>query len=639
MIIHISGRAYDVTEFLNEHPGGEKVFQDGADLTEQFEKVEHSEEAREMMKQYEVVLSRDASCTSADKDSGPAEEELQEGTQSETDRREEAVIRNTPMQDILLTKFNQLAISRLFTHEDKTNIHKTLGLLVLANASYFMYDLVYSGCKGELTLRKKDGMFITLFWLQILLSTTSLQFELPTKYNRIKPFMSQEYRLLVIAYTLRSILIATCLYCFGKSIYSHFVIVLVTLGTTYCADLIAKHCKDESDNLGAKIGSYPFWSSCDATTRKAISTFYSFGSILFTLFCISDHTTIELNYYVAFSLQLLAFFYTLSKKNLISTFQWHMLYMAEVLAPLFLFYGYLKNRLTILPLVALMWYLRTKVNVNKYVLWSLFSICTALLKYTSLEGPKLALALITTVAILVTAKYKNALVDPPRISQHDVVVSNELQNRSGNVHEIKVRMATPAMYRPGQYFNIYFDCEKRPYTPIGMQKDNRNLSFAIKNCDGQTVSGGICKYFNEGKPIAITGPFGKKYYDAEKDEILCDGKPIKERNVLMFCCGTGVTPFESMLCSMKERRTEYKCKLFCSFHSKEGAVCLRRLKAKPQLFLSSGGSRLDTNSLEKQFSHRSLNKTCVLICGTPSYNKLVSDFFASSPHECKVIVW
>jgi len=52
MIIH--NHVYDVTKFLDEHPGGEEVLleQAGADSTEAFEDVGHSTDARDLMKDY-----------------------------------------------------------------------------------------------------------------------------------------------------------------------------------------------------------------------------------------------------------------------------------------------------------------------------------------------------------------------------------------------------------------------------------------------------------------------------------------------------------------------------------------------------------------------------------------------------------
>lgn len=54
LIIH--DKVYDITSFLEEHPGGEEVLleQAGADATESFEDVGHSTDAREMLTQYYI---------------------------------------------------------------------------------------------------------------------------------------------------------------------------------------------------------------------------------------------------------------------------------------------------------------------------------------------------------------------------------------------------------------------------------------------------------------------------------------------------------------------------------------------------------------------------------------------------------
>ncbi|XP_070784250.1 cytochrome b5 isoform X2 [Enoplosus armatus] len=48
--IIINNNVYDVTKFLEEHPGGEEVLREqaGGDATESFEDVGHSSDAREM---------------------------------------------------------------------------------------------------------------------------------------------------------------------------------------------------------------------------------------------------------------------------------------------------------------------------------------------------------------------------------------------------------------------------------------------------------------------------------------------------------------------------------------------------------------------------------------------------------------
>ncbi|XP_060728560.1 cytochrome b5 [Tachysurus vachellii] len=54
LIIH--DKVYDITSFLEEHPGGEEVLleQAGSDATECFEDVGHSTDAREMLQQYYI---------------------------------------------------------------------------------------------------------------------------------------------------------------------------------------------------------------------------------------------------------------------------------------------------------------------------------------------------------------------------------------------------------------------------------------------------------------------------------------------------------------------------------------------------------------------------------------------------------
>jgi len=51
MIFH--NKVYDVTQFLDMHPGGEIIFEGaGTDATKMFEENLHSDEARELLAKY-----------------------------------------------------------------------------------------------------------------------------------------------------------------------------------------------------------------------------------------------------------------------------------------------------------------------------------------------------------------------------------------------------------------------------------------------------------------------------------------------------------------------------------------------------------------------------------------------------------
>ncbi|TPX10236.1 uncharacterized protein E0L32_001433 [Thyridium curvatum] len=56
MYVVVHDKIYDVTKFVDEHPGGEEVLLDvaGQDATEAFEDVGHSDEARETLAQLEI---------------------------------------------------------------------------------------------------------------------------------------------------------------------------------------------------------------------------------------------------------------------------------------------------------------------------------------------------------------------------------------------------------------------------------------------------------------------------------------------------------------------------------------------------------------------------------------------------------
>ncbi|KAH7839426.1 hypothetical protein Vadar_004002 [Vaccinium darrowii] len=52
----IAGKVYDVTPFMDDHPGGDEVLLSatGKDATNDFEDVGHSDSAREMMEKYYI---------------------------------------------------------------------------------------------------------------------------------------------------------------------------------------------------------------------------------------------------------------------------------------------------------------------------------------------------------------------------------------------------------------------------------------------------------------------------------------------------------------------------------------------------------------------------------------------------------
>ena len=116
MKIIINNTIYDITTFIDEHPGGKEVFgeineNEIKDMTDKFNEVGHSSYAVSLLSNYRVA---------------------------ELDKSDPRYKKNEVI-------FNENKINKLFTHEDKYNVHKILGLIVLLNCFTILHILVLSG--------------------------------------------------------------------------------------------------------------------------------------------------------------------------------------------------------------------------------------------------------------------------------------------------------------------------------------------------------------------------------------------------------------------------------------------------------------------------------------------------------------
>ena len=186
MIIIINNKKYDVTEFLNEHPGGNNVFVDGKDMTEEFNAVGHSKHAIQMLKKYEIKNKDEINKDKINKDEINKDE-----------------INKDEIKDITICEFIKY---KLFTRKDYLNTHKILGTITLINILYFLFDVWYSGCKGTCTIRKFNYTFFILLIIQLLLSLSSLQFHIPKNTNYTTISISEEYRMHSILFVIRHFL-------------------------------------------------------------------------------------------------------------------------------------------------------------------------------------------------------------------------------------------------------------------------------------------------------------------------------------------------------------------------------------------------------------------------------------------------
>ena len=620
MIIIIDNKKYNISEFINEHPGGREVFINNSDLTEEFYKVNHSEHAIKMMEKYLIT----------DENKEKENNENKENENNKEKENKEINIDDISIKDFLYRKFisSQLLNNikkKLFTHEDYLNMHKIFGGLILVNVLYTIFDIYKSGCKGELTMRKIGWEFFIFLIIHLFLSLSSLQFHVPNNSNFYTNIsIGEEYRLHSIIFAIRHFIVIFLLYFFNNNLYSQFLIPIVVLLNMYFADLISLFKKPKDDNLGYKIGSLPFWSNCSKEIQNIITSIYTFAQIYITYLLISLKSNIEINLFAIFIIQITAFMGTLSKKGFINNFHWHLIYLSQYLITFFLFFNH-KNIFTIQNLIIglIIWALRTKFNFNKFFLWTTISIILLLTR----NCKSYTLLILLIVILYYIFNFFGLCFDKKREPNHNIILKNK-KNNNTKLHSIKIKMKQKINFYPGQYYNLYIDKEKRPYTPIHVDKKENIITFFIKNYENNKISEKICN-LQEDTCIHMNGPFGSNFYDKDTDKLVHNNTEINSKNVLMFYCGTGITPFYSILKNLNSN-TKYKCKVFGSIKNKDENI-FEDINQK--IFYST--NKLTSKKINKILKKYDPFNTTILLCGSELYMNFITDTINNKFTICK----
>lgn len=645
MRIIINNNIYDITTFIQEHPGGPDVFkldeqeQNGSkeliDFTQKFNNVGHSEYAVNLLENYKV---------------------------SELSEDEPRFNRSNKLE------YNKTKISKLVTHEDKFHLHKIFGCVSLVNYFYLLFDFFYSGAVAKMTLRNIDSSFIGLTWVHSILSLSALQFLIPRTRTGIIPMIWQEFRAHSIVFAVRSFVLINLLYFIAKKsdiksdVWYNVITGCVRLGVVLLAmkfaDLSTEYLRENKKET--TTATMPYWSDCPANVQSAIKYFYTHSQFMATFVCIFGEIPYILA--VAFPIQFASFMMTLVRKNIISSFWYHMLYGGSLLAV------YLINAFDIIlyPVILigiLLIYLRVNMKMNKYVLWTIVGIvgiarhCDAT-TILQVAGSLLILRLCMSIE---SSSYKKMGVDWSDISKHifDTKQSREESNHRVvtnvillNHHENDVKHRNHIItiqlcegfpkYKPGMYFNLYFDMKKRPYTPIEYNTNGDDIiKFLIKRMDSGEVSPVICDKYLANNTIFIKGPFGSKYYDPAPSvqSFICDGNVISAKHIVLCSCGSGITPLYSMgVAWIKDHNKGKKQTLhyMSSYATLDDAIL-----TKNKMLQDARADDTDTCVIEKLFISQENNKltpsvlieyindlngdVAVFTCGTIKYNQMITD--------------
>lgn len=337
VLVRYRGTVYDVAQFLENHPGGRATIEDLAngDITEAFDQVGHSDKALRIMARLPVIK------TTADFDS-----------QHKSD-----AAKGKPQLD------GKFLVRKLFTPEDKNNIHKTLGFLSLASFAY-RYFYVFP-TTGTLGFADNSWFDMATLLLHLLLSYSSIIFHVLEKRIIQHPLIIyEEYRLHAMLFTTRAIGVSF----FG--LYQHMIPEVYR--STVLVGFLAL-ISVTVDWITVKFGTPGVTAVRNDNDGKFKILRLMYASYQFL--ALGSHIRVspalcDLGFNAAIAIQSSAFLMTLKRKSLIRWYShafWYTLALALSLAFMIQSKGYW-FLLSIVPV----YLLRVTFNLDKYLLWACY---------------------------------------------------------------------------------------------------------------------------------------------------------------------------------------------------------------------------------------------------------------------------
>jgi len=250
-------------------------------------------------------------------------------------------------------------VQKLFTGEDKFNVHKTLGLICLANFIYrYSYWLLY----GTLGYETTTIMNTFTMSAHMALSSTSLFFHVLSKRLKMRPLIIyKEYQLHTILFTFRSII-----WYFAPKFYKGVDILPIGLLIIHLLVDVVSHFYGTEGMTTVRV----------QNRSKNIATiayrkFFSFYQILATACQLSstEFNVANTSFNFLIAIQSSTFLMTLVRKNLIRPTT----HLAIYGFCLFLSTAHLCQNYDIEIFVgALIVFLLRTQGINKYLLWFSF---------------------------------------------------------------------------------------------------------------------------------------------------------------------------------------------------------------------------------------------------------------------------
>ena len=288
IVVKIDGHDVDVTDYAREHPGGAAVLRKfhGRDASKAFHAAKHSKAALDRMK----ALQPEAKAKPVSR------------------------------------------ASKLFTHEDRSQVHKVLGLWCLGHYVVRIHRGIWSADPtGGLTALS------AVPWLlpHALLSLSSIKFHVPRERIAKKPMIWQEFRMHNIIFALRSFVCAALA---AASLHASTITrqrAAVGASTAVLASLIAADvatARLREDSSETTTGTMPYWAGASPATIDRFKFYYAYCQWMATLGCLANGNPLW-PLCIALPIQLASLLMTLVRKGLLTARGYHLLYTASLCVP------------------------------------------------------------------------------------------------------------------------------------------------------------------------------------------------------------------------------------------------------------------------------------------------------------------
>lgn len=263
---------------------------------------------------------------------------------------------------------------KLFTSEDRYNVHKLLGITCLC---HFLVRFAFLVCYRDMMFTWSMTDIVLLLY-HFFLSISSLIFRIPN--NRIKTMIViwPEFRIHSILFATRSLICIAIFYLNQKMKLFRTIASLIVIATMALADKTSSYYTKLNHGRTTMRGMswpnvFPF---NQVQYQKIHNFFYSFSQIGASLAMVNGRYP-DYPFMMLLPIQIAPFLSTLVKKGIISDFYWHLVYTITLLLP-YIDGFFLNNSDPYIGIrtMFIFAFLRFGCRMNKYLLWTLITIMT-----------------------------------------------------------------------------------------------------------------------------------------------------------------------------------------------------------------------------------------------------------------------